>query len=332
MSRRFLTPFTGVRTQAQFCFAVLFLAAGPVAATADFRRGDFNADGVVDVADVNSLLRYLFITGNPSTCQSAGDANDDGRFEIIDAIVLFSFLYFDRNELPSPGSALPGPDPTPGIPCDAYDPQPPAKKADFALRFLCEEPPPADPGETVRLEVFVQLLTENNSGASGAQAWSLSIKAEDLRILDVTTEGTSLPLLLKGEKPTLEKHEVVDPLLDTGFGPQGEGAVSAVIVSSYTPTALPPTGVARLLQMTVETTVPAGGLGALGLSFADGMTGSGKAVRNIVSLDGIAHSPAFGGCQILFPDCNDNEVPDSRDISQGTSRDCDGNSIPDECD
>ena len=31
------------------------------------------------------------------------------------------------------------------------------------------------------------------------------------------------------------------------------------------------------------------------------------------------------------PDCNDNGVPDETDISSGTSTDCDGNTVPDEC-
>ncbi len=35
---------------------------------------------------------------------------------------------------------------------------------------------------------------------------------------------------------------------------------------------------------------------------------------------------------VLPPDCNGNLVPDSQDISDGTSEDCNGNGVPDECD
>ena len=38
-----------------------------------------------------------------------------------------------------------------------------------------------------------------------------------------------------------------------------------------------------------------------------------------------------GGVQLAPPDCNDNGVPDDTDISTGTSIDCDGNTVPDEC-
>ena len=40
---------------------------------------------------------------------------------------------------------------------------------------------------------------------------------------------------------------------------------------------------------------------------------------------------ATGGLQLAPPDCNVNGVPDETDISTGVSTDCDGNTIPDEC-
>lgn len=72
--------------------------------------------------------------------------------------------------------------------------------------------------------------------------------------------------------------------------------------------------------------------GLLRLFFEDGMQGSGQPVRNVISLDGVAHTPTFGGCLRLFDDCNASGLPDDEDIAVGTSEDCDGNGVPDECD
>ncbi|MDE0961293.1 MAG: S8 family serine peptidase, partial [Planctomycetota bacterium] len=38
-----------------------------------------------------------------------------------------------------------------------------------------------------------------------------------------------------------------------------------------------------------------------------------------------------GGIQLAPPDCNANGIPDATDITSGTSTDCDGNTVPDEC-
>jgi hypothetical protein len=54
--------------------------------------------------------------------------------------------------------------------------------------------------------------------------------------------------------------------------------------------------------------------------------------------DGTAHTYlqdfqilAVGGCTPAPPDCNHNSTPDSQDIAEGTSLDCDANGVPDEC-
>ncbi|MHC4063592.1 MAG: hypothetical protein ACYSUI_03695 [Planctomycetota bacterium] len=50
----------------------------------------------------------------------------------------------------------------------------------------------------------------------------------------------------------------------------------------------------------------------------------------------VAYAATFNGEQDvyyvrIFPDCNDNEVPDLLDVENGTSEDCNTNSVPDEC-
>lgn len=81
-------------------------AAGP-----QFRRGDVNADGSLDISDAISVLSALF-SGGPTICADASDANDDGTNDIADAILLLSTLFVPGTPPiaePSPGC---GEDPT----------------------------------------------------------------------------------------------------------------------------------------------------------------------------------------------------------------------------
>jgi hypothetical protein len=83
-----------------------------------FLRGDINNDRAVDLADVVSLLTYLFKDGTAS-CVDAADADDNQQTNIADAIYLLSYLFAGK-------SAPAYPFPTPGLdgtpddfpPCD----------------------------------------------------------------------------------------------------------------------------------------------------------------------------------------------------------------------
>lgn len=85
---------------------------------ADFRRGDANADGNVDIADAISTLTALFIPGaDASTCSDAADANDDGELNIADPIATLFSLFGGGSSLPLPAASC-GADPTAdGLPC-----------------------------------------------------------------------------------------------------------------------------------------------------------------------------------------------------------------------
>ncbi len=76
-----------------------------------FRRGEVNGDGSVDVADAISLLQALFSSGQPLPCLDAGDTNDDGALDIADAISLLQYLFSPPVSLPPPASEC-GVDPT----------------------------------------------------------------------------------------------------------------------------------------------------------------------------------------------------------------------------
>lgn len=71
-------------------------------AAAEFRRGDCNGDGSINLADAVHCLSVLFLT--PSTtpdCIDACDGNDDGALNLADAVRMLNAL-FAAEPLPGP--------------------------------------------------------------------------------------------------------------------------------------------------------------------------------------------------------------------------------------
>lgn len=104
------------------CATVLILAPDSRAG-GDFIRGDFSADGVINLADPIGTLNYL--SGGPtSECLDAVDANDDGVVNVVDPIYMFYFLFQGAASPPPPFLAC-GADPTgDALTCDDYPPCP----------------------------------------------------------------------------------------------------------------------------------------------------------------------------------------------------------------
>ncbi|MGQ9590666.1 MAG: dockerin type I repeat-containing protein [Planctomycetota bacterium] len=77
----------------------------------EFRRGDPNDDGKMDIADAVFGLNWLFLGGPTPSCIDAADTNDDGEVNISDPISLLNFLFLGG---PSPPPPMPdcGEDPT----------------------------------------------------------------------------------------------------------------------------------------------------------------------------------------------------------------------------
>jgi hypothetical protein len=305
-------------------------------AQADFRRGDVNVDGVVDIGDLDALARYLFITGGSLACRDAADIDDDGLTIMNDLIMLGSHLYSGTFTPPPPGSVTPGPDATPGdaLGCSAYNPASPPALASFALGFECGSGVPAAEGRE-RFEAFVTLTSTGSATGRGAAGWSVSLGAENLRLLAVTTAGTVAAFVSEGglrDPTSYMLSEAVDPGLDTGGGPQGEGAVSAVLLSLLDDVMLPAEGTARILRILAEGDPTGGGIGAGRLHFvAGGLRGGGQPVLNRVAIDGTSQVPSLGSCEVILNDCNRNGVPDGEDVAGGGSADCNRNGMPDEC-
>ncbi|MEM7260965.1 MAG: hypothetical protein AAF488_03180 [Planctomycetota bacterium] len=92
-----------------FTDLTIALAAGdPV-----FRRGDANNDGAFDISDAIYALAALFTSGAPGlACADSGDANDDGGFDISDAIYTLGALFSSGPAPTDPGPVDCGVDPT----------------------------------------------------------------------------------------------------------------------------------------------------------------------------------------------------------------------------
>jgi hypothetical protein len=66
-----------------------------------FTRGDANQDGSINIADVVTILGYLF-QGQGADCLLSVDANDDESNDISDAIALLALLFGGGQSLPAP--------------------------------------------------------------------------------------------------------------------------------------------------------------------------------------------------------------------------------------
>ena len=53
-----------------------------------FRRGDVNADGPIDLRDVQTILEHLFLGSERLSCEDSADVDDDGAVDLADAIAL----------------------------------------------------------------------------------------------------------------------------------------------------------------------------------------------------------------------------------------------------
>ena len=58
-----------------------------------FRRGDFDGDGALNIADPISTLQYLFAGGVAPECTAAADIDASGDLQINDPIALLGFLF-----------------------------------------------------------------------------------------------------------------------------------------------------------------------------------------------------------------------------------------------
>lgn len=74
-----------------------------------FIRGDANMDGRINIVDAITVVRFLYqgedlgqIQGTQPACNDAPDANDDGRVNFADPIFLLQFLFLRGSPPPLP--------------------------------------------------------------------------------------------------------------------------------------------------------------------------------------------------------------------------------------
>ena len=102
----------------QHCFTLPPLLNPP---PAEFLRGDANADGNFDLADVIETLDFIFL-GEPVSCRVALDSNDDELVDIADAVFSLATLFAGGAE-PTPPGLLCGIDETSGnLDCLTFPP------------------------------------------------------------------------------------------------------------------------------------------------------------------------------------------------------------------
>ena len=82
-----------------------------VAVQSAFRRGDANDDGRIDISDAVFTLGCKFLGEACPGCRDAADFNDDGRHDISDAVATLGFLYLGSPPPPAPGALGCGRDP-----------------------------------------------------------------------------------------------------------------------------------------------------------------------------------------------------------------------------
>jgi hypothetical protein len=78
-----------------------------------FRRGDCNADGIVDLSDVMRGLFWQFLAVPEPPCENACDGNGDGSLGLTDAVYVLQWLYTKGPVPPAPGPFSCGIDSTP---------------------------------------------------------------------------------------------------------------------------------------------------------------------------------------------------------------------------
>ncbi len=140
-------------------------------------------------------------------------------------------------------------------------------------------------GAIPSVDVLAGVSTSGDS--AGVQGWSFSIEVTgDVDITDATTEGTSGGLAPDGKQMGgFEKTEVVDPAKKQNNGRRG--AVSAIVLSFTMPITLDVPGTESVLKLSVGALCEEGFDECSGtIAFADGLTGSGQPVNNVLTVAG----------------------------------------------
>jgi hypothetical protein len=87
-----------------------------------FRRGDANADGVVDLSDAIVLLLYLFGARAELACDQSADMNDSGALDLADVVYCVYYLFAGGSAPPLPFHQCGVSEAAVALSCDTYPP------------------------------------------------------------------------------------------------------------------------------------------------------------------------------------------------------------------
>ena len=85
---------------------------GETPPTPRFLRGDADNDGKVALNDAIAVLNHLFRGSGPLACPDAGDSDDDGKVGLTDAVEVLSYLFRGGRSPAAPGGEECGEDPS----------------------------------------------------------------------------------------------------------------------------------------------------------------------------------------------------------------------------
>lgn len=101
---------------------IYLLSANLAGTGSDFIRGEVVADGSLNLVDVTQMLLLLFDPNqDPSECPDSLDTNDDGLFNIADAVSLLAYLFQGGSIPPSPNGACGSDDTIDNLTCQQFD-------------------------------------------------------------------------------------------------------------------------------------------------------------------------------------------------------------------
>ncbi len=192
-----------------------------------------------------------------------------------------------------------------------------AQDPSFTLGVDC--PDSVAVGDEITIDLT--LTSADIDGDAGPQGWSLGLANEGIDITAVTWAGTASANVPDGgfANGGFQVAEVIDPANDD----QGQGCVSAIVLSFVTPATLPPNSTQVVLK--ADYTAAAGG--AATLEYRNGLRGSGQPVSNDITFGGQTATPGLGSCTFdiieIGPEDTLAACHDGTDNDQDGDMDCD---------
>jgi len=191
------------------------------------------------------------------------------------------------------------------------------------------------PSSTRDFRVGLVLQSSNiPDGTPGPQGWSLGVRNRGVRINGITVAGTvaaDVNAKPPGRRSTgFEVSQLVDPAREptsgalAGLGPQGEGAVSAIVLSFIMPITLDPNS--RDTIAFVDYTATVGDVeSSATIAFVSGLQGLGQPVGNDITQQGATVSPSLDSktFSIKPPPPPESNCTDGVDNDDDGETDCD---------